>query len=349
MTVIAEQPDDWTAPGAYPVAPGVFRIPVPLPIDGLKAVNVYVIEDSGGLVAIDSGWAAPRTTAALTTALRSIGHRLDDISQFLVTHAHWDHYTQALMLRDQLNARVRVGRGERFSIEAYDPSAGAHPNQPRLLRRSGAPELADLVAAMGVSEGEREVPFGAPDQWIDDRETIVLASRSLEAIATPGHTRGHIVLRDAAAGVLFAGDHVLPSITPSLGFEQAPEPWPLRSYLDSLRLVGEMPDLVLLPAHGLPTASVHVRVGELLAHHEQRLGEVLELVKHGHRDARSVAAVMRWTRRARELADLEPVHQMVAVLEIQAHLDVLADTGQLTLIPVADPAIEGDVLRYDVR
>ena len=47
--------DDWTAPGAYPVAPGVHRVPLPLPTDGLRAVNVYVIEDDGGLVLIDSG------------------------------------------------------------------------------------------------------------------------------------------------------------------------------------------------------------------------------------------------------------------------------------------------------
>ena len=349
MTVIAEQPDDWTTPGAYPVAPGVFRIPVPLPIDGLKAVNVYVVEDQDGLIAIDSGWASPRTTAALTAALRTVGHRVDDIGQFLVTHAHWDHYTQALMLRDQLSARVRIGRGERSSIEAYDPDAGVYPQQAHLLRRSGAPELGDRVAATGVSDSERAVPFHSPDQWIDDRETIILHSRTLQAFATPGHTRGHIVLRDAKAGLLFAGDHVLPSITPSLGLEQAPEPRPLRSYLDSLRLVGELPDLMLLPAHGPATTSVHVRVSELLAHHEQRLGEVLELVKNGHRDAYSVATAMRWTRRARELADLDLINQMIAVLEIQAHLDVLADTGQLSLSPEAGPAGEDAVLRYDIH
>ena len=42
-------------PGVYPVAPGVHRVPLPLPTDGLRAVNVYVIEDDGGLVLIDSG------------------------------------------------------------------------------------------------------------------------------------------------------------------------------------------------------------------------------------------------------------------------------------------------------
>lgn len=30
---------DWTTPGVYPVAPGVHRIPLPLPNDGLRAVR----------------------------------------------------------------------------------------------------------------------------------------------------------------------------------------------------------------------------------------------------------------------------------------------------------------------
>ena len=34
---------DWTVPGVYPVAPGVHRVPLPLPTDGLRAVNVYVV------------------------------------------------------------------------------------------------------------------------------------------------------------------------------------------------------------------------------------------------------------------------------------------------------------------
>jgi glyoxylase-like metal-dependent hydrolase (beta-lactamase superfamily II) len=324
----------------------VFRVPVSLPLDGLKAVNVYFIEDEGGLFVVDSGWACPATTAALSAAAHAAGHRLDDISQFLVTHAHWDHYTQALMLRDQLNAPVRLGRGERHSIEAYDPDGPMHQAQADLLRRCGADELAGRVAATMVSESERRMPFRAPDFWLDDRDVISLGGRSLEVLATPGHTRGHIVLRDAPAGLLFAGDHVLPHITPSLGFEQSPEARPLRSYLDSLRLIGGQPDLMLLPAHGPVTASAHVRVKELLAHHEQRLSEARELVRSGHRDAYAIALAMRWTRRGRALRELETEHQMVAILEIQAHLDLLADTGQLR--ESAEPgAAGGVVLRYD--
>ena len=39
-----DQPDDWTEPGAFEVAPGVHRIPLPLPNDGLRAVNVYAVD-----------------------------------------------------------------------------------------------------------------------------------------------------------------------------------------------------------------------------------------------------------------------------------------------------------------
>ena len=50
--------DDWTAPGVYEVAADVFRVPLPLPTDGLRAVNIYVIVDASRLACIDSG-AAP--------------------------------------------------------------------------------------------------------------------------------------------------------------------------------------------------------------------------------------------------------------------------------------------------
>ena len=45
-TAYAVSPDSgehWTAEGAWEVAPGIHRIPLPLPMDGLKAINVYVL------------------------------------------------------------------------------------------------------------------------------------------------------------------------------------------------------------------------------------------------------------------------------------------------------------------
>jgi len=64
---------DWTAPGTYEVSRGVFRLPLPLPNDGLRAVNVYAIAADDGLVLVDSGWAIPAAREALDTALDALG------------------------------------------------------------------------------------------------------------------------------------------------------------------------------------------------------------------------------------------------------------------------------------
>ncbi|WP_018658111.1 MBL fold metallo-hydrolase [Actinomadura flavalba] len=329
---LSGQPEDWTEPGAHAVVPGVYRVPLALPIPTLHAVNVYVIEQPDGLVVVDSGWAMPDTTAALTGALGLLGHDVRDVTQFLVTHAHWDHYSQALTLREEYGTRVRIGRGERPSIEAFGPTAtgeGRRSRQGELLYRCDAADIADEMAAYARNDPERSITNAFPDAWLDDGERVGLTGRDLDVFATPGHTRGHVVLRDAAAGLLFAGDHVLPHISPSIGLEIEPEPKPLRSYLDSLRLVRDMPDTLLLPAHGPVTASVHTRVDELLKHHAERLDTAAEQVRAGHTTARAVAEAMRWTRRRRALGDLDVFSRMLAVLEIDAHLDVLVDQGLL--------------------
>ena len=329
---VPEQPADWTEPGAYLVAPGVHRIPLPLPHDSLRAVNVYAVADPGGLVLIDSGWALEQTERALTGALRLLGHELADVGRVFVTHVHGDHYTQALALRELFGTRVSVGIGERPNVErVYEPGFEGYDDQYAQLRRYGAPELAEQLAKWATEAFDRErFRWGRPDDWLADGERLPLRERALQVIPTPGHTRGHIVLRDAPAGLLFAGDHVLPHITPSIGFEPAAAPVPLRSYLASLRLVRDLPDTLLLPAHGPVTASVHTRIDELLAHHQARLDAVLGAVRRGLTTAYEVARELRWTRRGRHLDELDTFNRMLAVIESGAHLDVLVEAGTLT-------------------
>src|SRR6266496_4504028 len=103
----------WTDPGLFTVAPGVHRVPLPLPTDGLRAVNVYVLEDGDGLVLIDSGWALTESREALAAALATLGCGLGDVRHFLVTHVHRDHYTQAVELRrDRKSTRLNSSHVE---------------------------------------------------------------------------------------------------------------------------------------------------------------------------------------------------------------------------------------------
>lgn len=322
----------WTTPGAFAVAPGVHRIPLPLPNDALKAVNVYAIEDGDGLVLIDSGWALDEARTQLESALASLGHGLGDVARFLITHVHRDHYTQAVRVRREFGTRVSLGVGERPSLELS--VSGRHQRmawQIKRLHRGGAAKVADgLLAALPARSAE--LLWELPDDWMAGRGEIALRARSLTALPTPGHTRGHLCFLDAASGLLFAGDHVLPHITPSIGFEPAPASLPLADYLQSLRLVRELPDTRLLPAHGPVADSVHARIDELLAHHAARLDAAESAVAGGAATAYETAQVLTWTRRESALDDLDPFNQMLAVLETAAHLDVLVLQDRLRAV-----------------
>lgn len=107
----------WIEEGAHPVVPGVHRIPLPLPSDGLRAVNVYAIEAEAGLVLIDSGWALANALEQLERSLAVIGAGLPDVRRFLVTHMHRDHYTQAVEIRRLLGTTIALGAGEQPSID----------------------------------------------------------------------------------------------------------------------------------------------------------------------------------------------------------------------------------------
>lgn len=334
---------DWTAPGVYRCAPGVHRIPLPLPNDGLRAVNVYAVADDRpdgpALTLVDSGWALAGARDLLVDALAALGAGLADVRRFLVTHAHRDHYTQAVAVRREFGTPIALGRAEQPSMERiFDPAARPGAVHVARLRRAGAAALADEV--------ERHTPpaetaeWEPPDEWIDDGADIVLADRRLRAVHTPGHTRGHLVFADEAGGLLFAGDHVLPRITPSIGFEAAPPPSPLADFLTSLELLTTRPDAALLPAHGAIGMRVHERVDELIAHHGKRLDASLAAVQEGRHTAHEVARVLPWTRRDHRLDDLDPMNRMLAIMETAAHLDVLVERGALTC------STDGGVARY---
>ncbi|HET6651755.1 MAG TPA: MBL fold metallo-hydrolase, partial [Nocardioides sp.] len=168
-----------------------------------------------------------------------------------------------------------------------------------------------------------------PDRWLEHEHTIDLGDRVLRAVPTPGHTAGHFVFVDEERQVLFAGDHVLPTITPSIGFEPIFADQPLRDFLGSLAKVRAMPDLTLLPAHGPVTGSSHARIDELVAHHDHRLELCLDAVRAGHGSAYDVAAELPWTRHHRSLRDLDVFNAALATLETFAHLELLAAQGRI--------------------
>jgi glyoxylase-like metal-dependent hydrolase (beta-lactamase superfamily II) len=332
----------WGAPGCHRVADGVHRIPLSMPSDGLRAVNVYALETADGLVLVDGGWAVPSAMDELATALRSVGRSPGDITDVFVTHIHRDHYTFAVRLRAQFGARVHLGRLERPGLQEIQRIRSNVPvSSLRELRRSDAGALAGEIERMTAEQPLDVRDWADPDQWLG-AGPLGIDGWDLEAVHTPGHTKGHLVFHDPVRQLLFSGDHVLPTITPSIGFELGEWDLPLKRYLTSLELLLHRDDAMLLPAHGYPTESVHERVRTLLEHHRARFDSVLAAIggAGGPAVAREVAERLRWTRREVPFADLDAFNRMIAICETIAHLDVLVDRGDVR------SELHGDIERF---
>ncbi len=333
----SEGPNDrhaWAATEEEDLGDGLYRIPLPLPGDALHAVNVYAIVGPDGVDLIDSGMALVQAREKLTAAMARLGFGLGDIRNFFITHVHQDHYTLAVELRTTFAGKVNLGEGERVNLEAIrEAQAGRkYPGFIEMLPGMGAADLAAEVKALFDSAlGGLPGAFAweDPDDWLTDGTLLDLGPRTLRAIHTPGHTAGHVVFHDEGNSLLFAGDHVLPHITPSIGFQPNISRTALQDFLTSLQLMLKLPDSRLLPAHGPVTESTHARVNELLDHHETRLAQTLGTASGGPVTASEAAGGIPWTRRQRKLADLDPMSQILAIGETAAHLEVLVARGQL--------------------
>ena len=103
---------------------------------------------------------------------------------------------------------------------AQDPDVDPLAFMLAQLHRGGADDLGRELRQAPVRHDITD--WADPDDWLDAPQQIAFEAGTWQVHPTPGHTRGHVVFVDAARDVMFAGDHVLPQITPSIGFDSRP-------------------------------------------------------------------------------------------------------------------------------
>ena len=152
----------------------------------------------------------------------------------------------------------------------------------------------------------------------------------LEAELTPGHTRGHLMFVDREAGLVFGGDHLLPHITPSLGFESFGDDKALERFLASLAAIRDLPARHVLPGHG-PVFERPARARRSSSRRTTpRACRPAWTRSTAPPDRRSTSPQrITWTRHERTFDALNRFNQMLAVSETITHLELLADRGEL--------------------
>lgn len=315
-------------PAAREVAPGIWKITLPIPFP-LRTVNVYALIDSDGWVLVDTGIGTPDARAAFAEGLQKAGLDLAHLRTIVLTHHHPDHVGLSGELQEQSRASILMHPIDEKSLHII--WAGAMPHRfdkvSHFFHQHGLPptHLWYTRTDPNIMHQLIRVPPHEAFTLIEDGQYLELAGETYQVLWVPGHADGQVVLFRAHDGVFLAADHVLPRITPNVGlYSEYDRPNPLDDYLNSLRKVENLPASLVLPGHGEPFEGLRARVHEILHHHDERLELALSLLKAQPRHAADLTHLMFPNRRL----DNDEMLRM-AVAEILAHLEYLRLQGKL--------------------
>ena len=204
-------------------------------VDGINQVdevncNVYLVEDAGKLILIDTG--LPRSDKKIVKYIESLGRKPGNVSTIVLTHFHIDHVGTAKKMKEITNAQVAVHEADADFVAGKK----APPKPKNLIFKA----LSSIVKPAPVE----------PELLLKDGDKV---GRFI-VIHTPGHSEGSISLLDSERKVMFAGDAIRFMDGKLTG---PPEQFTLDmdKAKNSIRKISTFDFDVLLSGHGQPLMS----------------------------------------------------------------------------------------------
>ncbi|GAC44412.1 MBL fold metallo-hydrolase [Paenibacillus popilliae] len=309
----------------YRPAEGVLQARIPVPFS-LRWVNSYILTGPEGYTIVDPGLGT-REAEACWAALLS---KLDGpVARIVLTHYHPDHLGMAGRLQRQMDIPVSISEtGWEHALRMWRPGQRMSEAMMALFAQHGVP--ASIVAATGPHM-DSFLPLVAPlpeVEFLRDGEQAAFGGRIWDVLETDGHAPGHLSFYHAASGLMLAGDHVLPQISPNVSYLPGSDPEPLQSYLRGLARLRSFQVDLALPGHRHPFRHYAARINELLSHHEERLAAIAALLAKEARSAYDVCTGYFGN------PDRLTIHQFrFAMGEALAHLLELERRGQARRTP----------------
>ncbi len=296
-------------------SPGIYLITLPLPFE-LQHVKVGLVRLDRGWMLIDAGMAGDASFRALESALNEVGVEWTGIRSVLVTHIHPDHAGGVPRVLEKSGASLMINRSEFEYLSAI--LEGGSPWMEAALKMGGVPaeRWPEIRAALLGMRGS--LPVLRPDRFLEDGDLIATANGGARVIVTPGHSPGHVCLYFAERRVLYAGDHMLGTITPNIAWMPARDM--LGEYLDSLDKVAALDIELVIASHGEPFGNHRAWVAETRRHHDIRCSEILGGLGPGGKAAYELVPLV-WPR------ELSSFHLYFALFEVLAHLEYLRRKG----------------------
>ena len=211
---------------------------------GPGLVNVYLVEDGGGVTIVDAG--VPGYWHDLPQELAAMGRALADVRSVVLTHGHSDHIGFAERIRAERHVPVRIHELDAALArgEVPNPAKGLGPVRP-------LPLLRFLVWA-GMRGGLSPVKVQEVSTFGDGATLDVPGTPRV--ILVPGHTPGSAALHFERHDVLCVGDAIATySVTTGGdGPRIAPFTADRETALRSLGRIESIAARFVLPGHGQP-------------------------------------------------------------------------------------------------
>lgn len=265
------------APGELlEMAPGVFWLRMPLPTS-LDHINLYLLEDEGGWVCVDTGIRGQETREIWAQmAKTSLGGK--PITRIICTHMHPDHTGQAGFLSECYKAPLLMSYAEYYQAKTmFSMSGGSHWHSEQYFLRAGlAPDILEQMRQSRSSyfpESDDQA-FPGSFERLSHGDSLQIGKNTWQILTGSGHSPEHVCLYSPELRLLLSGDQVLPIITSNVSVHPTePEANPMLGWLAShVRFREDVSDEVLvLPAHNLPFYGLHERLQQLIDHHEDRM------------------------------------------------------------------------------
>ncbi|MCI8577476.1 MAG: MBL fold metallo-hydrolase [Lachnospiraceae bacterium] len=302
------------------ITESIYRIMIPLTNSPLKELNSYFIRGSSYDLLVDTGYRTQECREALQAGLEELGS--DPARRnVLLTHLHTDHTALATEVTPA-DRTIWIGETDLEWLKKKFECMGQNVFFQRLLEEGFPPSVKDALVKADDSANAMIPKMTTQFCGVRNGYRFQLEMITLEVIEVPGHTPGNLMLWVPEERIMFTGDHVLFDISPNIitwdGMEDS-----LGSYLTSLRECRKYDVRLALPGHR-NSGNYLQRIGELLAHHGQRLDEIQEIVwKNPGRTAYEITGCMTWRIRARNWEEFPNSQKWFATGECLAHLDHL--------------------------
>lgn len=297
--------------------PGLRLITLPLPFE-MEHVNVGLVTLNDGYMLIDAGLNGERSFRLLTEALEAVDVKWTDVRIVFATHIHPDHFGGAPRAVAESGAQLLMHHAE---FEFLNAIVGQYsPWMDVAFTEGGVPrEVWDTIRT-SVGGMRRALTEHAPDRLLDGGETIPTAIGDAVAVATPGHSAGHLCLYWAGARLLYAGDHLIQNITPNIAWMPGRDM--LGTYLDSLDVVDRLDVNLVVSSHGEPFGQHHDWISATRRHHRERCDAILRHISAAPRTAYDLIPLL-WEK------NFSSFQLYFALFEVMAHLEYMRRRGEV--------------------